>query len=66
VVSAFDLSSLECRAVAGAMMFPLDYSVKRFIVYTKETMEEGAAARLRLEACKAVAATRHLLIRIGA
>lgn len=34
-VSGSDLNGLECRAVAGATMFPIDYLVKRFIVYSK-------------------------------
>jgi hypothetical protein len=35
VIAKFGLGSLESRAVAGMMMFPFDYTVKRFIVFAK-------------------------------
>ena len=35
VVAKFGLGSLQSRAVAGMMMFPFDYAVKRFIVFAR-------------------------------
>lgn len=35
VVAKFGLGSLESRAVAGVMMFPFDYGVKRFFIFAK-------------------------------
>jgi hypothetical protein len=36
VVTKFGLDSLQSRAVAGMMMFPFDYTVKRFIVFARQ------------------------------
>jgi hypothetical protein len=36
VVTHFGLESIQARAVAGAMLFPFDYLVKRFIVFAKQ------------------------------
>jgi hypothetical protein len=65
VVSTLELGPLECRAVAGAMMFPLDYSVKRFIVYYKATFREEREVRNRIEMSKAVATGNWLRWKIG-
>jgi hypothetical protein len=51
--------------VAGAMMFPLDYSVKRFIVYYKATFREEREVRNRIEMSKAVATGNWLRWKIG-
>jgi len=58
VVANFELGSLECRLVAGALMFPVDYTVKRFIVYSKARVIEELLARQRLDEVKAAATTR--------
>lgn len=36
VIAKFGLGSLESRAVAGMMMFPFDYTIKRLIIFTKQ------------------------------
>jgi hypothetical protein len=46
VVAKFGLGSLESRAVAGLMMFPLDYSIKRFVIFANEFK---LANRIRLK-----------------
>ena len=65
VVSTFELGSLECRAVAGAMMFPLDYSVKRCVVYYKANFREEREVRNRVEMSKAAASGNWLRVKIG-
>lgn len=37
VVLNFDFGSLETRAAAGLMMFPLDYTMKRFIIFARQS-----------------------------
>jgi hypothetical protein len=64
VVSTMELGTLECRALAGAIMFPVDYSVKRFIVYYKTTLEERAV-RNQIEMSKAEATGNWLRLKIG-
>jgi len=65
VVSTLELGTLECRAVAGAMMFPLDYSVKRCIVYYKANFREERDVLNRVEMSKAVATGNWLRLKIG-
>lgn len=65
VVSTLEWGTLECRAVAGAMMFPLDYSVKRIIVYCKATINEEREVRNSIEMNKAVASGNWLRLKIG-
>jgi hypothetical protein len=36
VIAKFGLGSLESRAVAGLMMFPFDYTIKRFVIFAKQ------------------------------
>ena len=65
VVGTLELGSLESRLLAGGLMFPIDYSVKRFIVYTERARKERLVNLLTLENVKAEAFNRLTMMRCG-
>ena len=66
VVSNFEeLGSLGCRAAAGVMIFPVDYGVKRFIIYYNTSLREKKEARNRFESSKTTSSEHVMRWRTG-